>query len=411
MLKLGRVCLLGALLAAGCAKPGVGDGSGNGVGGNGSVDQAGGEPGDGSVGPDLSELRCGDGVCSASTGEACDTCPTDCGSCAGCPMGFADCNHSMADGCEVNLNTPSNCGGCGIVCQQTGGTNACMLVGTQYVCKPTCNATHADCNLLPNDGCEVDTTGPGNCGMCNHACANPHGTTVCTTSGGASWFCNPACQSGWGACGADKTSGCTTNTGTDPDHCGDCSRPCSANNAGSRTCSGGACAPTCNAPFSDCSHPGAPSADDGCETNGTADPGEGDNSCAGQSSSTGEGGSTTINSNRILPAGDLDTFHVHLTEGSHVCFPGTGQSYNALIEVTPSENANLNLNYNVNGCDNTWKNDLGRAICVSWSGTCSSGDDRDFYFQVYGVGGAQACSNYTLKITYASEGSKVAGCP
>jgi hypothetical protein len=402
-----RVWALGAMLAVGCAKPGVnaGDPGGDGVGGNGESDLAGASP----SGRDMA-LTCGDGVCSPANGEACDTCPADCGGCAGCAMGFADCNHNPADGCETNLNTPSNCGGCGHVCQQVGGTNTCVLVGMSYQCKPTCDATHADCNANPDDGCEVDLSGPGNCGMCGRACMNPHGTTTCTTQG-AGWFCNPSCQSPWGACSADKTAGCTTNTGTDADHCGDCTRPCSGNHTTSRTCSGGVCSPTCAAPWSDCSRPGAPAADDGCETNGTADPGEWDNACNGQYTSTSEGSSTTITTNRMLPAGDTDTFQVHLSEGSHTCFPGTSQSYDALIQLTPPPGTNLRLSYNINGCDNTWKYDLGNGICVSWGGTCGGTDDRDYFFQVYGVGGANSCLNYTLTITYATEGNKAPGCP
>jgi hypothetical protein len=409
VVALCRVCILGALVAAaGCAKPAAVTDDAGGVGGNGEggADLAGVGSGSG----DLSTgLRCGDGVCSAANGEACDTCPADCGSCAGCPMGFADCNHNPADGCETNLNTVDNCGGCGIKCAQTGGTNACVLVGTNYVCKPTCDATHADCNMMPNDGCEVDLTGPGNCGMCGHACMNPNGTTSCSTTG-SNWFCNPTCTAPYGACGADKTAGCTTNLGNDVGNCGACGRACSTNNVAQRNCSGGTCAPTCNAPWSDCSHPAAPNADDGCETNGTADPGENDNTCSGQNTNTNEGNTTTITVNRILPAGDTDTFHVHLTEGSHTCFPGTSQSYDALIQLTPPPGVNLGLNYNINGCDNTWKNDLGNGICVSWGGTCGGTDDRDYYFQIYGAAGANSCATYTLTITYASEGNKVPGC-
>ena len=96
-----RVCVLGALLAAGCAKPSAVVDDAGGVGGNGNDDLAtSGSPPDFTVAP-----RCGDGVCTASSGEACDTCPADCGSC-GCPMGYADCNNNMADGCETPLNTP-----------------------------------------------------------------------------------------------------------------------------------------------------------------------------------------------------------------------------------------------------------------------------------------------------------------
>ena len=407
MVVVCRVCVLGALLAAaGCAKPAAVVDDAGGAGGNGTSDDL----GDGNASPDMTVApRCGDGVCTAASGEACDSCPADCGSC-GCPMGYADCNHNMADGCETPLNTPTNCGGCGHVCQQVGGTNACVLQGMTYICQPTCDATHADCNHNPDDGCEVDLSGPANCGSCGHACMNPNGTTTCTTQG-AGWFCNPTCNQPFGACGSDKTAGCTTNLGNDTGNCGACGRGCSTANTTSTSCASGVCKPACAPPYSDCSDPAAPGADDGCETNGTADPGENDNACAGQYSNTNEGGSTNIGSNRILPSGDTDTFHIHLTEGSHTCFPGTSQSYDALIQLTPPAGVGLGLNYNINGCDNTWKNDLGNGICVSWGGTCGGNDDRDFYFQVYGAGGANACVNYTLTITYASEGNKAPGCP
>jgi len=49
------------------------------------------------------------------------------GSCvAVCNVGFADCNHSEVDGCEVNTNSdPRNCGGCGILCDAVAG-QACV---------------------------------------------------------------------------------------------------------------------------------------------------------------------------------------------------------------------------------------------------------------------------------------------
>lgn len=399
-----RVCLLGALTAVSCAKAGsVLEDAGTGVGSNGRVDLSG---VDATVVHDMA-MRCGDGVCSASIGETCMTCPADCGACTGCPMGYADCAHN---GTCVPLNTPMNCGGCGTVCQQVGGTNNCVLSGTNYVCSPTCDATHADCNHLPNDGCEVDITGPNNCGMCSHACTNPNGTTVCTTQG-TGWICNPSCTPPYGAC-SDPAAGCTTNTGNDVDHCGACNRPCSTANTTSRACTNGLCTPTCAAPYSDCSDPAAPTADNGCETNGTVDPGENDNTCnnAPQYSNTNEGNTSTIANSRILPSGDTDTWHIHVTEGSHICFPGTSQSYTALVQIAPPPGANLNLQVNVNSCNNTWTTYNGTGICVTWCGTCSADDSRDWYFQVYGVSGANSCGNYTLTVNYASEGKAPAGC-
>ena len=262
---------------------------------------------------------------------------------------------------------------------------------------------------LCDGSCKALATDPQNCGACGHACSNPNGTTTCATQG-SGWACDPTCTPPYDACAADKSAGCTTNLNNDTGNCGACGRACSTANTTAVACAGGACKPTCAAPYSDCSDPAAPGADDGCETNGTLDPGENDNACAGQYSNTNEGSTTTITVDRILPGGDTDTFHVHATEGSHTCFPGTAQSYAALVQLTAPAGVGLNLNYNVSSCDNTWKNDLGAAICVTWCGTCGGTDNRDWYFQVYGVNGANSCQNYTLSVTYASEGNAPAGC-
>jgi hypothetical protein len=351
---------------------------------------------------------CGNGVCNPSN-EDCMSCPADCGACTSCPMGFADCDGNPANGCETNLNTTSNCGGCNIKCVQAGGTNTCVLAGANYVCKPTCDINHSDCDKNPTNGCETDLTTPANCGACGATCKNPHGTVACSTMG-AGYFCAPGCNPGWDACGV-KSDGCTTMTSNDADHCGDCSRPCSPNNVGTRACSGGVCVPTCTAPWADCSRPLSPSADDGCETNATTDPGESDNTCNGQGSNTDEGTTVNRTTNRILPTGDTDTFTVSFTEGSHGCIPFIdSQSFSALITLVPSDATNLSLGFNLNACDNTWQS-VGNSVCVGWGGTCGIDDSRTFHFQVSGVGGASSCGNYTLVTQFCNEGSKCPGCP
>jgi hypothetical protein len=394
-----RVCFVGALVVAGCAQAGVAGGDdGPRVGGNGPVD------GSAAVhGSDMA-LMCGDHICSPSIGEACDNCPEDCGACPGCAPGRADCNHNPADGCETDITTIANCGACGRVCPQIGGVNTCASNGTVWFCKITCDANHADCNHNPYDGCEVDITTVNNCGGCGIVCNNPHGTTAC--SGHA---CVPSCANGWGACGP-AGSGCTTNIGTSPDTCGGCNRPCSTVNVTTRQCAGGLCDSACAYPYSNCSQPAAPATDDGCETNGTLDPGEPDNVCSGQYSNTDEGSTTTLSTNRILPSGDADTFQVHLTEGTHSCVPLSGQSYDMRIDLVPPAGVALGLQYNLGGCDNTWSNNLGNSICVAWNGTCGVDDSRDYYFQVYGVAGANSCVDYRIVVTYASEGNKAPGC-
>jgi len=322
-------------------------------------------------------------------------------------MGSADCDGLTSNGCETNLNTTLNCGGCGAKCIAAGGTNPCVLVGAGYVCKPVCDATHFNCDNVASNGCEADLTSAQSCGACGVSCMNPHGSSVCSTTGGG-YFCSPTCSQGFGAC-AKPEDGCTTDVGSDPDRCGDCTRACSTSHVASRACTGGACKPSCTAPWADCSQPAAPGADDGCETNGTADSGESDNACGGQSFSVGEASSGARNTNRILPSGDLDVFTVKLVEGSHICVPGTGQSYNAKVTLTAPAGASLALGYNLNSCDNTFSN-IGNVICINWGGTCAATDDRTFYFQIKGNSGASSCSNYGFTVEYCSEGTKCSGC-
>lgn len=354
--------------------------------------------GDGGTSTDGGGGRCGDGICNA--GETCQSCPADCT--CNCPAGFGDCDGNLQNGCETNLNTSANCGACGKSCAQTGGSNACVLVGASYVCQPTCDATHADCDQNPANGCEADLTSTASCGACGVACANPHGQAACTSGA-----CAPTCDSGWSVCGK-PADGCATQTGSDPDHCGGCTRACSALNTSTRACVTGLCKPTCAAPWSDCSDPAAPGADDGCETNGTADPGENDNACAGQPFTVGEGGSTTLTTNRILPLGDTDTFAIYFKEGSSFCFPGTSQSYGAKVTLTSPSGVTLKLSYKQDSCDNTWSS-IGNAICYNWGGTCAADDSKNYYVQVSGAG-VSSCGYYTLKIEYASRGNKPSGC-
>jgi hypothetical protein len=333
------------------------------------------------------------------------------GGTSGCPTGFGDCDGNPANGCESMLNTPDNCGACGKICQQLGGSNACVLEGGSYVCKPSCDATHADCDGNPADGCETDLSSTQSCGACMSFCTNAHGSTACGQSG-SSWACQPTCAAGWSACGA-PAAGCATQTDSDSDHCGACSRPCSTANASARNCAGGVCRPTCNAPYADCSTPTAPAADDGCETNPTTDPGENDNACPGQSTpDTGEGSSTTINGNRILPSGDTDTFTMWLREASHACVPFTPQTYYSKISFQgPPEGTPLQVGARLNSCDNTWQSVTSSWICVKWGGTCGATDDLQIWFQMSGVGGAASCSDYQVTVEYCPSQQPCSGCP
>jgi uncharacterized membrane protein YphA (DoxX/SURF4 family) len=65
---------------------------------------------------------------------------------AGCNAGYGDCNGIPADGCETNLSTTANCGGCGNNCAAQTNNKTCV----NYNCG--CNSL-ADCSAIQSDTC------------------------------------------------------------------------------------------------------------------------------------------------------------------------------------------------------------------------------------------------------------------
>ena len=100
------------------------------------------------------------------------------GQCQAAPMcmpPFADCNGMPGDGCEVNTsNDPNNCGACGNFCPPRPNAVASC---TSSNCTFICNAGYADCNAMAADGCETSITNNNtNCGGCGLVCP---GVTMC----------------------------------------------------------------------------------------------------------------------------------------------------------------------------------------------------------------------------------------
>jgi hypothetical protein len=88
-----------------------------------------------------------------------------------CATGRADCDRLTATGCETDLETsPSHCGACGTVC--TGAPNATPAC-TSSACGFDCNRGFADCDGVPVNGCEVDTSRSAfHCGACGTQCGS-----------------------------------------------------------------------------------------------------------------------------------------------------------------------------------------------------------------------------------------------
>ncbi len=184
----------------------------------------------------VSTTHCGGcGMACAGGDNALPGCVT--GRCViACVAGFADCDGSAANGCEVDTRTSAgNCGGCGRSCSFMGAGASCA--GGACVLG-ACDAGLANCDGAMANGCETDTrTSAANCGMCGRACPTPaHAAPTCAGS-----TCGYTCLAGWGDCDGSATNGCETDLAVTAAHCGRCGNAC-----GSGVCAGSVCqAPTC----------------------------------------------------------------------------------------------------------------------------------------------------------------------
>ncbi|MBK8257047.1 MAG: DNRLRE domain-containing protein [Polyangiaceae bacterium] len=142
-------------------------------------------------------------VCSFANASA--ACPG--GTCTfnTCNSGWGNCDNNTGNGCETSLNQVNNCGGCGVACSLPHATSHSCPSGSCKVA--ACESGWANCDGIDSNGCEVDLTSPTNCGGCGIACANGHGATSCNDGA-----CVPTCSSGFADCDGNPVNGCETNT-------------------------------------------------------------------------------------------------------------------------------------------------------------------------------------------------------
>jgi hypothetical protein len=181
-----------------------------------------------------------------------------------CNTGFVDCNNNPADGCEINItNSATNCGSCGKACNLANATPTCVASSCAV---GSCNTGFANCDGAAANGCEVNTTSDvNNCGGCAKPCAPAHATGACSASS-----CTVgSCSAGFADCDGVATNGCEVNTASgDPNNCGGCRKACSLANA-TAGCSASACTvASCSAGFANCDG----TATNGCEVNTTTNP-------------------------------------------------------------------------------------------------------------------------------------------
>ncbi|CAF1222581.1 unnamed protein product [Didymodactylos carnosus] len=171
--------------------------------------------------------------------------------------GYSNCNSITSDGCEVNLKTITNCGGCSIVCAPAHAVPSCS---TGSCAVSSCNSGWADCNSSPGDGCETDLTTTINCGACGSICNLPDAVPTCLA--GACYI--SSCINPFADCDSTASNGCEVNLQIDTAHCGTCSTVCTPMHA-TPSCTNSSCTiAMCNTSgWTDCNL----SPTDGCEIN------------------------------------------------------------------------------------------------------------------------------------------------
>ncbi len=121
-----------------------------------------------------------------------------------------------------------------------------------------CTPGFADCDATPGTGCETNIgADPRHCGSCVNDCFALPGATNWACSAGS---CAPSqCPIGQGDCDGNAANGCETNVLSDANNCAFCTNVCVLAHAGP-ACSGGACVVgTCDSGYDDC---------DGADPNG-----------------------------------------------------------------------------------------------------------------------------------------------
>lgn len=164
--------------------------------------------------------------------QHCSACDADCapgeqcqsGTCGVfCPPGQANCDNDATNGCETPLGTLSDCGFCGDACDLANSSAACVGDAGQV---SACDAGHADCDGMPDNGSETNTDGSslacGACGACGVVCpGGPNGTPVCVQGG-----CGLVCDGGFEYCDGASADGYEINLTSDTSNCGGCGNNC-----------------------------------------------------------------------------------------------------------------------------------------------------------------------------------------
>lgn len=121
---------------------------------------------------------------------------------AQCDPGYDDCNGSLSDGCEINLqNDVNHCNGCGNRCGPYANATALCNAGS---CALSCTSGYDNCDENLDNGCEVQLNTLSNCGGCGTICDIANASESCATGA-----CTPvSCDYGYANCDVTFSNGC-----------------------------------------------------------------------------------------------------------------------------------------------------------------------------------------------------------
>jgi hypothetical protein len=165
-----------------------------------------------------------------------------------CKPGLANCDGDKENGCETNILTAENCGGCGAACEP-GQVCALDDYNNPYC---ACPAGETFCQAgsvegVPRGACFNLLSDRANCGACGATCGQSSAlsTGICTYG-----MCSRQCLAGRADCNGNEADDCETNIDADPMNCGACGKVCDA--VAGQACVGGACVvKACDAPVED----------------------------------------------------------------------------------------------------------------------------------------------------------------
>jgi hypothetical protein len=179
------------------------------------------------------------GGCAKTCGSNGQICVSGACQASPCSAGRGECDGYLTVTCETDTTSSlANCGFCMNACTAANGSPRCVASTCQIA---SCTAGFADCDGTVSNGCEVTlSSNVAHCGACATACTNAHGSTSCAASA-----CAPSCATGYGDCDSDRANGCETPLNTVA-HCGGCGTVCPAVSGGTPVCNAGVCGASCD---------------------------------------------------------------------------------------------------------------------------------------------------------------------